>query len=201
MEDSSDGRDGAAAQELDLESTASLLNRVRSGDDEARERLTLRYLTILRKWARGRLPAAARSLLDTDDIVQDTLVRALEHVGVFAPRREGAFLAYLRRILINEIRDELRRVARRPVRGQGAEEVPDAGPSALEYAIGQEATSAYETALAKLTEEEQEAVMLRIEMGFSHQQVAEALGKPSADAARMFVARALMRLAEIMDGR
>jgi hypothetical protein len=44
-------------------------------------------------------------------------------------------------------------------------------------------------------------VILRIEMGFTHQQVAEALGRPTADSARMFVARALIRLAEVMDER
>jgi DNA-directed RNA polymerase specialized sigma24 family protein len=37
---------------------------------------------------------------------------------------------------------------------------------------------------------------MRIEMGLSHQEVADALGAPSADAARMIVARALARLAE-----
>jgi hypothetical protein len=42
-------------------------------------------------------------------------------------------------------------------------------------------------------------VILRIEMGYTHQQVAEALGKPSADAARMLVARAMVWLTEAMD--
>jgi len=201
MAESLPARDGTAARALDLESTASLLNRVRGGDLEARERLAVRYLVVLRRWARGRLPVRARSLLDTDDLVQNTLLSALDHVGTFAPRREGAFLAYLRRILVNQIRDEIRRAARRQGHGDLADEMPDAGPSPLELAIGKEASAAYEAALAALTDEEQEAVMLRLEMGFSHQQVAEALGKPSADAARMFVARALMRLAEVMDGR
>jgi DNA-directed RNA polymerase specialized sigma24 family protein len=54
----------------------------------------------------------------------------------------------------------------------------------------------YESALERLTPEQREAVIMRIEMGLSHQEVADALGAPSADAARMIVARALAHLAE-----
>ena len=186
---------------LELESTASLLAQVRAGNLDARERLVRRYLLVLRRWAHGRLPARARDLIDTDDLVQDTLLRALDQVDGFEPRREGAFLAYLRRILVNQIRDQVRRVSRRPVPGEPLEGIADAGPSPLEEAIGEEAFRKYEAAVATLSEEEQEGVMLRIELGFTHRQVAEALGKPSANAARMFVARALVRLAEVMDGR
>ena len=35
-------------------------------------------------------------------------------------------------------------------------------------------------------------------MGFSYEEVAEAIGSPSVDAARMLVTRALTRLAETM---
>ncbi len=184
-----------------LESTASLLARVRAGQPEARNELAARYLGVLKRWAHGRLPLRARSLLGTDDLVQETLLRALDRVEGFEPKREGAFLAYLRRILLNRIRDEVRRMARSP----GLVELPvglvNADPSPLDMAIGKEASLRYEAALASLSSEEQEAVVLRIEMGFTHQQVAEALGKPSPNAARMFVARAVVKLAEVMDGK
>ena len=185
----------------DLESTASLLKRVREGDATARDQLAARYLVILGRWARGRLPSRARDLADTDDLVQETLIRALDRIEGFEPRREGAFLAYLRRILVNRIRDEIRRTARIPEQGEIPDRLAAADPSPLEEAIGEEATRHYEAAMASLSEEEQEAVILRIELGFTHQQVAEAMGKPSANAARMQVARALVRLAEVMDGR
>jgi len=57
----------------------------------------------------------------------------------------------------------------------------------------------YEKALATLPLEQQEVIIMSIEMGFTHQQIAEAIGSPSASAARMFVARALVRLAEGMN--
>ena len=55
--------------------------------------------------------------------------------------------------------------------------------------------------MAALSQEEQEAVMLRIELGFTHRELAEALARPTDSAARMFVARALIRLARAMDER
>ena len=67
--------------------------------------------------------------------------------------------------------------------------------------MGRETVEAYEEALSRLPEETQEAVILRIEFGYSYDQIAEALGKPSANAARMTVARALVHLAEVMGER
>jgi DNA-directed RNA polymerase specialized sigma24 family protein len=56
----------------------------------------------------------------------------------------------------------------------------------------------YEAALATLGDVEREAVIGRIELGCSYQEIAALVDKPSADAARMMVTRALAKLAEIM---
>ena len=181
-----------------VESTTTLLERVRSGDRLAREHLVRRYLATLLRWGHGRLPSHARDLSDTQDLVQVTLLKALDRVHSFEPRREGAFLSYLRTILLNQVRSEIRRVARRPGQEPLTDDHADQA-SAVERTIGSAALRAYERALETLTEEEREGVILRIEMGYTHQQVAEALGKPSADAARMLVARAISRLSEAMD--
>jgi len=179
------------------ESTATLLFRLRGGDDGAREQLIARYLPMLRRWAHGRMPARARSLADTDDLVQVTLLKALDRLGEFEPRGEGAFLAYLRRILLNSLRDELRRAASRP--GEPlALELPDGMPSLVEQAIGREMVERYEQALEELEERPREAIILRLEFGYSHQEVAEAVGYPSANTARMAVARALVRVSELL---
>lgn len=180
------------------ESTASLLVRVRRGERGSRERLVARYLPTLTRLAHGRLPRPARALLDTDDLVLITLERALDHVGTFEPRREGAFLAYLRRILLNRIRDEIRRAARRPDETGPEVDVPAASPSALEEMIGKEALEQYEAALRALPEVQQEAVMLRLEMGMSYAQIAEAVGSDSPNAVRMSIFRGLSRMAKIM---
>jgi RNA polymerase sigma-70 factor (ECF subfamily) len=186
------------AAEADLESTATLLSRVRAGDEDARERLMLRYLALLKRWAHGRVPPRARGLADTDDLVQTTLVRALDGVQHFEPRREGAFLAYLRTILLNQLRTAIKRVDAGPLLHSLPEGLAGARPSPLEEAIGAEAIESYEAALASLTEDQRQAVVLRIEMELTFQQVAEATESPSVDAARMLVARGLARLSERM---
>jgi len=182
----------------DLETTSELLTRVRSGDTAARERLVARYLPMLKRWAHGRLPASARGMVETDDLVQVSLIRVLNHLGDFEPRHEGAFLAYLRRILLNALRDEIRRSVRRPAGEPLPEDLADGQPSLLEQAMGREAVESYEAALMSLTEAQQEAVILRIEFGYDYQRIADAIGSPSAKAAHMVVSRALLRLAQAL---
>lgn len=179
-----------------LESTAALLARVREGDGRAREDLAARYRALLTRWAHGRLPAAAGSVLETSDLVQTTLMRAFARIDTFRPSREGAFLAYLRQILLNQIRDESRRRKRRPVSEPLPEILEDTStPSPLETIIGAERLARYEDALARLSERQREAVILRLELGLRYREVAEALDAPSVNAARLVVARALVRLA------
>lgn len=191
-------RAGDASERLD--STAVLLDRIRSGDGAARELLFTRVLPALHRWAHRRLPPGARDLADTGDLVQVTVSRALARLEQFEHRGEGAFLGYLRQILLNVIRDEHRRAARRP-RVEALDETM-AGParSLLDRTIDRDTLERYERALAALGEEAREAVLLRAEFGYSHQRIAEALGKPSADAARMTVARAMVELARRMGG-
>ncbi len=179
-----------------LESTLALLERIRVGDATAREQLIGRYLPILRSWAHGRLPVNARGLADTDDVVQVTLVRALSHLKSFEYRHEGAFLGYLRQGVLNAIRQEIRRSRRRPA-GEGIDEsVADRSPSVVERAVGRETLERYERALMGLTRNQREAAMLRLEFGMSYPEIADAMGKSTANAARMLVVRAVVHLAE-----
>jgi RNA polymerase sigma-70 factor (ECF subfamily) len=183
----------------DYEASVILLERARGGDKRALERLCDRYLPRLRRWASGRLPAAARDLIDTNDLAQETLVRVLQRLEVGELRSSFAFNAYLRQALLNRILDEVRRSKRRPGAVEISDEHQDPGASPLEEAIGKDVAERYEAALQRLTPDEREAVIARIEMGQSYDEVAEALGKPSADAARMAVSRALVRLAREMN--
>jgi RNA polymerase sigma-70 factor (ECF subfamily) len=183
---------------FDPESSFDLLQRVRSGDADALNRLLQRYLPALSRWARGRLPHWARDLSDTQDLVQDTVIQAMKHLETFRPQRAGALQAYLRQALMNRIRDELRRAHRRPPPTELTEHVPARAASPLEEAIGQEALDVYEAALAELRPEEREAIIARVELDQSYAEVAEILEKPSVEAARVAVYRALLRLAEKM---
>ena len=187
-----------AGHSVELETTFHLIERARAGDREALERLFARHLKPLQRWARGRLPKWARDLADTDDLVQDSLVQTFKRIEDFEPRRVGALQAYLRQAVLNRIRNELRRKGRQPhatdLDGLEVESVE----SPREQAIGQEAVERYDGALQRLKAEEREAIIARVEMGYSFEELAEALGKPTPDAARKTAHRALVRLAEEM---
>ena len=58
------------------------------------------------------------------------------------------------------------------------------GQSPLEQAIGRESLERYDRALERLKPEEREAIIARLEMGYSYDEMAEMLGKPTGDALR-----------------
>jgi RNA polymerase sigma factor (sigma-70 family) len=179
-------------------STIDLLDQARKGDAYATDALFARIVPALRRWARGRLPSNARELCDTEDLVQDTLAGVLRHLAEFEARHQGSLLAYLRLALLNRVRDEVRRARRRGPAVELPMEWPDGSASPLERVLGQAEIDRYECALQRLRGDHREAILWRIECGCSYEELATALGKPSANAARVAVRRALMRLAKEM---
>ena len=184
---------------LPLGSTAALIHRVKAGDRDARERLAARYHPLLMNWAHGRLPSQARSMADTADLVQVTLLRVLDRMGAFEPRREGAFLVYLRRTLMNLLRNEIRRSYQDPKQDLDENVQDERASSLLDEIVSREVMESYEAALSDLPASMREAVILRLEFGFSHREIADAIGSPSPNAARMLVSRALEKLSRAMD--
>jgi RNA polymerase sigma-70 factor (ECF subfamily) len=186
------------ASDTALTATADLLRRAKDGDRGALEALMARYLPRLRSWASGRLPLQARSLLDTSDLVQETLLRTLERLDRVEVRGPGGFQAYVRAAVLNRIQDQIRWANRRPGPGEVPPTLPDPGPSPLELAIGGELVDRYEAALAALSEEDRRLVHLRIELDYDYEEIAAMTERTTPDAARMAVTRALRRLAEAM---
>lgn len=135
--------------------------------------------------------------MDTTDVVQDTVLQTIRNLGSFEPQREGALLGYLRRSLLNRIRDRFRYAARHPTYELNDTFV-DAGESPLDFAIGEENRRRYEEALGRLTPGDREAIVGRLELGYSYEQLALVLKKPTPGAARVAVRRALIRLSDEM---
>ena len=181
-----------------LESTFSLLEKARAGDRDALDRLFARHLPPLRRWARGRLPQWARQLADTDDLVQDALTQTFKRIDEFEPRDVGALQAYLRRAVVNRVRDELRRTGRHPPAADLDALDLESGDSPLAQAIGREGVDRYRAALERLRPVDRELVIARVEMGYTYDELAEMAGKPTAEAARKAAQRALVRVAEEM---
>jgi RNA polymerase sigma-70 factor (ECF subfamily) len=180
------------------QSTATLIDRLRHGQQAAREELFRRCLPLLRRFARGRLPQSRRDLSQTDDLVQITLLRALNNLERFDNRGRGAFFAYLRTIMVNAVREEIRNHSRKPAMTADLDAASAAGDSAVAHAIGVETLDAFEAALPRLDEMQRHAVILRVEFDLSFAEIALELDLPSADAARMQVTRGLRRIAELM---
>jgi RNA polymerase sigma-70 factor (ECF subfamily) len=181
---------------LNPEQTYELVERVKQGDEVALAQLLRRVTPRIQRWARGRLPPAARGLLDTVDIVQDVVVNSLQHLDGFEYRGPGAFVAYLRRGLVHRLEDERRKYLNRPLRGEMPDDVIAEETSPLDQVMGAENTARYEAALAQLHEDDQAAIVGRFEWGYSYAELAVALGKPNANAARSAVVRAVGRLVE-----
>jgi len=183
---------------LEPEVTVDLLERVRRGDDDALDALFMRCLPALRRWARGRLPLSARGMQDTVDLVQDTLLSTLRQLKNFDARHQGALQAYLRQAIMNRIRDLVRQRDRRPARTELPEALVDDAPSPLTLAIGAQNQALYEQALTRLRPADRDAIINRVELQHTYEELAVLLDKRSPDAARVAVMRAMKRLAEEM---
>ena len=180
----------------DFDSTLDVLPRARSGDAAAARVLIERTVGPLRRWARGKLPRYARDAANTEDVVQDAVVRVLARVDHFEHRSVDGMQAYLRESVRNRIRDEVRRVGRRGVSQELPDALHDHGYSPLEELIRQERSDRYLAALRTLKPHERMAIIFRMEHHHSFEQIAEKLGKATPDAARMAVTRAVKRLAD-----
>ena len=179
---------------LSDEPTIELVIRAQDGDRRAVEALLQRSLPHLRRWAHGKLPAAARGKLDTGDLVQETVLHVLRRLDTFEPRHVGAMQGYLRQSVMNLIRDEVRRIGRHPAPSELPDDVPSDIRSPYEEAVRAEDVYRYHVALGKMPSRDRELIVARIEAQWTYEEIGRRFGMPTSDAARMAVTRALARL-------
>ena len=154
------------------------VNSFRSGVEAA--------IPALRRYAR----ALTRDAETADDLVQDTLVRALRSEHLF---HGGDVRSWLYTILTNLNRNRLRSLARRPVMTLlGEDDAPDmSGPEAGSRDI--------ERALASLVEEQRAALLLVVLEGLTYREVAEVQGVPVGTVMSR-LARARAQIKAFLDG-
>jgi RNA polymerase sigma-70 factor (ECF subfamily) len=181
------------------DSTRTLIGRARQGDGGAWDRVFGRVILRLRGWAHGRLPRASRGAHETHDLVQDAALGVWKRVDHLDFQKPGDLEAYVRQAVLNRIRDEARRRRVRPINVSVDTQIPGTLPTPLDDALSREQTARYQAAFAALDVSEREAVIARLDMGLSYDQVADLLGKTSAAAARMTVNRALKRLRDAVE--
>lgn len=177
--------------------TRELVERAKTGDQRALEALMARYRPRLERWASGRLPGYARSLLDTGDLVQEVLVKVFERLNQFNIQGAGFLQAYVRQAILNRISDQIRGAARRP-ETEIPRDLHDRAPSPLEQVIGTEVMERYERGMEVLSDQERQLVHFRVELALGYDEIAAMTGRSNADAARMATQRALSKLAELM---
>jgi RNA polymerase sigma-70 factor, ECF subfamily len=180
-----------------LDSTIVVLERARDGDLAARREMLTRTIEPLRRWTRGKLPGFARASANTDDIVQDVVVRALQTLPRFEYTTAGAVLAYLRTSVRNRVTDEIRKVSRRGIECE-VTEIVDESYSPLEELILREQSERYVAALRLLRPNERMLLILRLEQRLPFDEIARRLHKSSANSVRVACSRALKRLAQLL---
>ncbi len=177
-----------------MDSTRGLFFRAKSGDLEARERLWEKLRARLCRYAHGRLPQRLRSLVETDDVVQEALAQTFRRIDLFDPKHSGAFGVALHVTMKRCLIDQHRRADRRPAADETATSLVAEGPSPMEQAIEKEKLERVFSARSQLREEDQALLHARLDLELGFSDVALLFGKPSPDAARVAFERAVKRL-------
>jgi RNA polymerase sigma factor (sigma-70 family) len=184
-----------SGSDLPSESTLEILDRAQRGDRAAIQTLIERATPAVRRWARGRLPPYVRQEANTEDVVQDAVLRTLKNLTRLRHRTVGGLQAYLRTGVINRIRDLIRGVGRHGIPVEVSDTLRDDTPSPLEIAIKRQQLTAFLEALGRLKPADRQLIIWRVELSYTADEIATRLGKSKA-AAGMSVSRALARLAK-----
>ena len=181
-------------RELATGSTVTLLPLAAKGDRRAVAILIERMRPYLKRFGHGRLPHWARSRAETEDLVQESLIRALNHLPRFENQSLKDFRSWLHTVFRNLVTDEKRFVGRVGVPQELPADIEARAMSPEEQTVEQATAGVFERALQRLEPGERLLIVYRLQHGYSFRELADKLGKPSADAARMTYNRALTKL-------
>ncbi len=196
-----------------LQETISLLHKAKAGDARAVADLYARFGDRLQVVVRMRLGSRLRTKVESCDIVQETLLAALPQLEKGDFPTSGALFHWLTRLAENRIRDladhfgaqkrdagrerplEIRNPSGDSMFGPIADIATTGTPSM--YASHKEEIEALERAIDSLPDEQREALILVRYEGMSLAEAGAEMNR-TADAMRMMVSRALVKLGSIM---
>jgi RNA polymerase sigma-70 factor (ECF subfamily) len=168
------------------------------------------YLCLL---ARTHLPPVRQASIEASDIVQQTLLEAFEQRAEFRGKTDAELAAWLKQILVHNLADALRgsHRARRDVRRERPLEaaieesfcraeawLAGSDPSPSQAAMQVEQLLRLAEEIAKLPDEQRDAVVLHHLQGWSLAQLAGHLQRSEAAVAGL-LRRGLKKLRELMD--
>lgn len=176
--------------------TQALWRQARSGDALAREKLFALHTHRLLIFVRSRMGKHLRERVEPEDILQDAYAAAVRDFGDFDYTDNGAFVRWMCRIIDNRLRDAHDRYAA----GKRQEQpLPHSAPTGPVTAFQRtENEQRIETALALLSDEHREVLLLRYFQGLTAEEVGERMHR-SSGAVRSLAARALVELGKHLD--
>lgn len=162
------------------------------GDGHALELLLFRRYDTLLRLVSSKIPASLQSLLDAEDILQQTFAQAFRDFDKSKPASLSLFAAWVKTIAENRLRDTIKSLKRkkrggefRRVADQGssrsssmaelADFLSDSGPTPSGIVARDEAVQAIEIALAALPADYHEVIRLRFFEGKSVDETAAAM--------------------------
>lgn len=191
----------------------ALIRRAQLGDRDAFDALFDQYRERVIRCARVRISPKIAKKVDPEDIAQETLRIAWQHLGSFDARNAPRLIDWLAHIAENCIRDEVKRLTngKRDIdlevpmrasraRGAGSTWLPISGGSGTPSQIvsAQQQQEIYDECLSELREHYREVILLRQYADLSWNEIAQRIGSPSAKAAVQLHGRAMAALEELL---
>jgi len=194
----------------DSSETRELMDQTSAGDPEAFERLFAHFRPYLRRVVGARLDSRLRARVDPSDVVQETQMEAFRRLPDYLRRRPMPFRLWLRktaheRMLVLRRRHagaECRSVKREaPLPEQSslllAQPFLANGPSPSQALDKGELARRVRAAVSRLSEADQELLLMRTFEGLSNQEVGCVLGVDPGTASKRY-GRALVRLHHLL---
>lgn len=196
----------------DIKTTLNLVIRAKAGEDQALNLLLERYLNRILRIVRMKLGPKLRTKMESMDVVQEVMMRAIRGFENFEPKNEAAFLHWISKLAQNEIRDlaDYHGAAKRDFKQETDNKKDSSIDSSLLSNIPansewkpsfqirlKEDVLELEAAMDQLAESQRDIVIMRQYEGLSFKEIGKELDC-SEDAARMQFARAMDKLTDIL---
>jgi RNA polymerase sigma-70 factor (ECF subfamily) len=193
----------------DLNETERLLSQVRGSDRRALDRLLALHRGFLRKVVELRLDRRLRARVDVSDIIQEAQLEVFRRIDDYLQRRPMPFHVWLQktayenllRVRREHVEAACRSVENEAPRPDGSVQLAHlllgGGPTPSQKAREQELAQELRQAVARLSEEDREIVVLRGFEGLTNEEAGLVLGVEAAAASKRYT-RALLRLRKML---
>jgi len=189
--------DGVGGRGASGELPSGLIAAAVRGDCRARDELLAQIQPFVLRYCRGRLGRWESALGSADDVAQDVCVAVVSALGTYQPKGLS-FRAFVYGIAGHKVTDALRAVGSNrtePVAELPVVAVEADGPE--HHALAAERSAALGALLAHLTPRQREVLVLRVAIGLSAEEAAQAVGSTTG-AVRVTQHRALARLRRLI---